>query len=453
MTTRAHRRPARFLAVLALSAPIAGVLVAVTPGTALASQSSKVALDITDGTVFGSPADVKDVTATGTITNTGSTSSGGTLVLDGPTDANGTAFHSQTGISGCSVGVLSSSCSKSATAKFLTSSVTSRRNGHYTASVGSATKGFYTNFPPTAAPGGLTAAANGNTAVDLSWSYTGTEPDGAGFEISESKNGTSTGSPIHVSTSACNGTTCGYELTYSAPGVGQTDSYSYTVTALRSSGGCSSCGDYTRSAASSSASAQLVGPPPPPSPTPTPTDGGTTGASTGSSTGSQSGGTTGSSTSGGTTGSSTSGGTTSGSTGTQSGGTTGTKTSGSSTGGTAAKPITIPKLPPLVASRRSFALGFNHFSPSLGIPKLPPLPATTFPVTAGDESSGGVYQPQLPYKNGGKKTTSVLSSPIAAFSDSIGLDKDQLMTLVAIGLVLFAAAAHVRLFLSHSADD
>jgi hypothetical protein len=442
VTIRAYRRPARVFAVLALTAPLAGTLVGLTAVPAFASQSSSVSLSgANDGEVIASPGDARDVTVTGTITNTGSTTSGGTLVLDGPTDASGSAFHSSTGISGCTVGVLASSCSKSASAKFLATQMTTRANGHWTGTVnGSATKGFYTNFKPTADPANLAAAANGRTEVDLSWSYSGTEPDKAGFEIVETHNGASQTLP-RVPTSACSGSSCGYAITYPQPAVGTTESYSYTVTALRTSGGCGSCGDYTRSAASSSASAQLVGPPPPPSPTPTPSPtGGTTGGTTGSgssggTTGSGSGGTTGSGTSGGT-----SGGTSSGSTGSHSGGTSG------STGAT--RPIVVPTLPPLVASRRAFALGFNKFSPSLGIPKLPPLPTVTFPVTAPGSDT---YQPTLPYANQTKKTTNVLSSPIAEITS--GIDTEQLMKLLAIGLVLLAGAAHVRVFLSRPVDE
>jgi hypothetical protein len=327
----------------------------------------------------------------------------------------------------------------------------SRSNGAWTATInGGSARVFYSNFAPTADPTNVAAAAVGRTQVDLSWSYSGTEPDKAGFEIVETHNGTSrTVGPV----GSCSGSTCGYSFTYDQPAVGTTESYSYTVTALRQSGGCDSCGTYTRSGTSSSAGAQLVGPPPPPSPTPTPSPtGGTTGGTTsgGTTTGSTSGGTTGSTgstTGGSTTGSSSTGGSTSGgsTTGTSTGGSTG----GSTTGQSAGKPIAVPTLPPIVASRKAFALGFNKFSPALGIPKLPPLPAITSPAVG---SGSDTYAPTLPYKagSGTKKTTSVLSSPIAAVTH---LDTEQLAKSLAVALLLLVCAAHVRLFLAASDDD
>jgi hypothetical protein len=439
--SRAQRRPARLLAVLALTAPLAGTLVLSTAAPALASQTTSVTLDgASDGDVLTS---AKDVTAVGTIRNTGSTTSGGTLVLDGPTNANGDAFHTTTGISGCNVPALSSSCSKSASAVFSASQMSQRRNGHWIATVNNAsTKSFYTNFRPTADPSNLAAAPSGRTRVDLSWSYSGTELDKAGFEVTETHNGSSR--TLGVPTSACSGSSCGYSIDYAEPGIGATESYTYTVTALRTSGGCSSCGDYTRSGPSSSAGAQLVGPPPPPSPTPSPTGGtGTTGGTTGTTTG----GTTGS------TGGTTSGGTTGGTTGGTSGGSTSTTTGGSTSGTTtgshsAGKPVVIPTLPPVVASRRAFALGFNKFSPSLGIPKLPPLPAIETPITAPGNDT---YQPTLPYSGESKKTTHVLTAPISAITTN--LDTVQLAKMLAIALLLLVSAAHVRLFLSAQDDD
>jgi hypothetical protein len=301
---------------------------------------------------------------------------------------------------------------------------------------------FYTNFKPTADPANLAASAVGRTEVDLSWSYSGNEPDKAGFEIVETHNGASRS--IIAPASSCSGSTCGYALTYEQPAYDTTETYSYSVTALRSSG-CSSCGDFTRSNTVSGATAQLVGPPPPPSPTPTPSDGSTGGTTTGDATTGSTGSTTGSTGSTtGTTGGSTTGGSTTG------GATTGGTTGGSSTTGhTAGKPIAVPSLPPIVASRKAFALGFNKFSPSLGIPKLPPLPAITAPtVGAGNDT----YAPTLPYKGGSstKKTTSVLSSPISAVTS---LDTTQLANLIAIGLLLLVSAAHVRRFITATDDD
>lgn len=433
MTSPAHRRPARVLAVAALTAPLAATLLAATVSPAHASTSTTASVALSPNqTVLTSPT---QMSAKGTITykrtNTISdptSGGGGSFYVYGPD-----GFSKNQPISSCSTGSLGTSCSSSTTLVVYASDMQDRSNGPWPVKIKDVTQTtFYTNFPPTANPENLAAAANGTTEVDLSWSYGGTEPDKAGFEVVETQ-GSSTRT-LTAPASACNGTSCGYAITYPAPAPNTTESFSYTVTALRSSGGCSSCGDYTRSAPSSSATAQLVGPPPPPSPTPTPSaSGGTTGSTTGGSTGSTTGST---STTGGTTGSSTSG------------GTTGSHTSTGGSTSTAGKPIIIPTLPPLVASRRAFALGFNHFSPSLGIPKLPPLPATNFPVTAAGSEA---YNPTLPYTPQPRKTTSVLSSPLAAITDSV--DTAQLAKSLAVALILLVAAAHVRIFLSHGVED
>jgi len=305
----------------------------------------------------------------------------------------------------------------------------SRVNGKYTAVLsGDATgsRSFYTSFGPTSTPSSVTAQGSGASRVDVQWSYSGTETDLAGFEISDGKGSTFTASPSDRS----------YTALYDNPTPGTYD-YQYTVRAMRKSGNGGS--DIPSAWSSPQADAQLVTPQPPPSPTPTPSaGGGTTGGTTGSTTG----GTTGAST-GGTTGSTTGG--TSSTTGGSTGG--GSTTSGGSTG-SASRPVAIPTLPPLVASRRNFALSFNHFSPSLGIPKLPPLPATKFPVTAAGSEA---FNPTLPYTAQPRKTTSVLTSPLAAFTDRV--DTAKLATCLAFALILLAAAAHVRVFLSHDVED
>jgi hypothetical protein len=110
--------------------------------------------------------------------------------------------------------------------------------------------------------------------------------------------------------------------------------------------------------------------------------------------------------------------------------------------------LAIPSLNPVVAQRRTFALNFNTFSPSLGIPKLPPLPATQL---ASPEE--GTFAPSLPYAApapGAGDTTDVSTSPIAAVT---ALDGAQLAKSLAFALLLLAVAAHLRLFLSgHRAD-
>jgi len=423
--SRAHRRPARVLGVVALTAPLAAVLVAGSATPALAASGSITAP--ASNTVYADPS-VTTTTASASVTL--SKGQNATLTVTGP--GLGGGINSSAAYS-CSSLVCPSTQDKTISVKVPLSASTA--NGEFTATLSgyvSGSRHFYTNYKPQADAANLAAAANGRTEVDLSWSYSA--GDAAGFEVVETQDGSSR--TLSVPASACSGSSCGYAISYPAPAEGATEDFSYTVTALRAAcDNASVCGDYTRSATSSSATAQLVGPPPPPSPTPTPSSGGgTTGGTTGSTT--TTGGTTGS-------GSGTTGGTSS-----TTGGTTGSHSSGSGTTGSASKPIVIPTLPPLVASRRAFALGFNNFSPSLGIPKLPPLPATKFPVTAAGSEA---YNPTLPYTAQPRKTTSVLSSPIAAITDSI--DTAQLARSLAVALILLAAAAHVRLFLSHGAED
>jgi hypothetical protein len=425
---------------------MAGVLLSATPSPAFAASGSI--------TSPSTAAVYSDGTTSVVADATGSYNSGEHVKLattDGPA---GTDLSQNASATNCTTSLTRSCANKGWHLTYNVGVSSSRPNGKFTLTLSgsglSSTRTFYTNFKP-GDPANFAAVANGRTQVDLSWSYSGPEPDSdkAGFEVTETHNGASR--IVVVPTSACSGSTCGLSLTYPEPAVATTESYSYLVTALRDSGGCGSAcgGDFTRSANPKSASADLVGPPPPPSPTPTPSPGGgTTGSTTSGTTGST-GGSTGSST-GGSTGTST-GGSTGGTTGAQGGATTGSKP-GSGSKGSTAKPIVVPTLPPLVASRRAFALGFNKFSPSLGIPKLPPLPATTFPVTAGENGLGDVYQPTLPYKNSeGKKTTNVLSSPIAAITSSV--DTEALVRGLAGCLILLAVAAHVRFFMSQPHEE
>jgi hypothetical protein len=430
---RAHGRTARRIAVLALTAPLSAALVLTTAGPAAASSVAWTSPTPPNGEILsGSSVQLK-----ATLSVSARESASASLKLTPPS---GSSYSY--GPWSCTGGTFGGAkCDSQMSPVNLNGD--NRPNGAWTATInGGFARVFYTNFKPTADPANLAASAVGRTEVDLSWQYSGSEPDKAGFEIVETHNGASRS--IIAPASSCSGSTCGYALTYEQPAYDTTETYSYSVTALRSSG-CSSCGDFTRSNTVSGATAQLVGPPPPPSPTPTPSDGSTGGTTTGDTTTGSTGSTTGST--GSTTG--TTGGTTTGGSSTG-GATTGGTTGGSSTTGhTAGKPIAVPSLPPIVASRKAFALGFNKFSPSLGIPKLPPLPAITAPtVGAGNDT----YAPTLPYKGGSstKKTTSVLSSPISAVTS---LDTTQLANLIAIGLLLLVSAAHVRRFITATDDD
>ncbi len=425
MTTRAYRRPRAAVAVLALAFPLSSALIGATATPALAAQSLTVSLS----GVSNNGTATQDVMVKGTITNTDGTSSGGSIVIDGPADFGSPArgYNATPSITSCSSNLVSS-CSKTASFTITLDKLRSYVNGKWTAktcddAANNCTSpvAFYTNFGPTTTPSSVSAQSTGASRVDVQWSYSGQETDLTGFEISDGKGSTFNAGPSDRS----------YTAYYDNPTPGTYD-YRYTVRALRKSG---TGGSDLASEWSNTAGAQLVTPQPPPSPTPTPT-GGTTGGTTGSG-------------SGGTTGSSTGGTTAGGTTGTT-GGATGTSTGATGTSsGSVTRPITIPTLPPIAASRRAFALSFNRFSPSLGIPKLPPLPATTFPVTApGSE----VYQPTLPYADQpGKTTTKVLSSPVASLTNSI--DTAQLAKSLAVALILLVAAAHVRIFLSHSTED
>ena len=294
-------------------------------------------------------------------------------------------------------------------------------NGRFTVALTgdgiSTTRSFFTDFAP-GTPSSVAATGTGASRVDVTWSYDGTEPDLSGFVVADDK-----GNSYPVSDPSARS----YTALYDNPEPGTYD-YSFTVKALRKNG----TGDGTVAGSSSSAaSAQLVTPKPPPSPTPgpstqpTPGGGGSTPGTGGGSTPGPGGSTPG--TGGGSAG----------------GGSTG----GSSGGSKTDRPhIAVPTLSPIVQQRRSYALSFNRFSPSLGIPKLPPLPATTF------KPASETFQPTLPYEpqeqedDGG----SLLADPMSRVT---GLDPRSLATSVAFALVLLMAFAHVRLFLAGSRDE
>jgi len=292
-------------------------------------------------------------------------------------------------------------------------------NGRFTITLSgdgiSATRSFTTDFAP-GTPSSVAAKGTGASRVDVTWSYDGTETDLAGFVVSDDK-----GNSYPVNDPAARS----YTALYDNPEPGTYD-YAFTVKALRKNG----AGDGTVAGSSSSpASAQLVTPQPP-SPTPSPSSpapggGGSTPPPGG---GGSTPGTGGGSTGGGSTG----------------GGSTGGGSTGGTSGGSKTdKPvIAVPTLNPIVQQRRSYALSFNRFSPSLGIPKLPPLPATTFKTTEG------TFAPTLPYEEQSQEQEqpgNLLADPIRTVTS---LDSEQLAENIAIALVLLVAGAHIRLFLA-----
>lgn len=318
------------------------------------------------------------------------------------------------------------SCFAEVTLTVPAAAIEGRSNGAWPVKIkGSTVKTFYSNLPP-ATPSGLTAKGTGASRVDLTWSYGGDEADLTGFVISDDK-----GNSFPVTDASARSFTAYYDNP--TPG---TYGYSYTVKAHRKSG----TGDGTVSGgASNTASAELVTPQPPPPP-PSPTAEPTTDPGSG---GTPAPGTTPAPGSGGTA--------TPGSGGTSSPGSGATSGTGTKTGGTKAgtPTLVLPSLSPVVATRRNYALSFNKFSPSLGIPKLPPLPATTFSTTA---AGAGGYQPTLPYdaQDQESEPDTVLTAPLSAVTS---LDSAQLAKSLAFALILIAAAAHMRLFLSSHRGD
>jgi hypothetical protein len=320
-------------------------------------------------------------------------------------------------------------------------------NGTWTAQLAGGNTGsrsFTTSFQP-ATPAGFSAQGSGQHDVLLTWQR-GSEPDLLGYALFE--DGSGAGQQISFDGAGCTsaGSQCSLSKTYSTDG----SSHSYDLVAKRSG---ASSGSIVRSDPASASVVLAPKPKPTPSPTPAPAPGGTPAPNGSPSPGAGSGGTTGGTTTGGT-GSGGTGGSGTGTTGGP-GGTTG----GSAPGGTATGPdgkpaAAIPTLKPNpLAQRRTFALTFNAFSPSLGIPKLPPLPATTLPSFGGEQPLPlGTFKPSLPYspQTETTKTTSILSSPTAFVSS---IDSAQLAKSLAVALLLLLVGAHLRRFLGAHVED
>ena len=398
-----RRTAARSLSVLALLAPALGVVAA--PAHASAADFVNPSTDgqvVTDLTI--------KATAPGcTPSLTKSCPSGTTLTLKGPG------------------GTITATASNSKSSYSVQANVPAgAANGSWTATLSGGNTGsrtFYTSFAP-ATPSGFAAEGSGAHDVLLSWTK-GSEPDLTGYVLYDGAGTVLDGSITPAG--ACSGSRCSYALYYDNPAPG-TYSYTYQLSALRSSGGCPGCPANVESGKTSQ-SASLTTPKPEPTPTPAPT------ADPGGSAGGSGGGTT-------------SGGSTGGG-----GGSTTGSTSGGTGSGTATKPGAKPTLPTLdavAAQRRAFALSFSAFAPSLGIPKLPPLPATTLSGT--QPLPEGTYKPQLPYQAQTEttKSTNILSSPIASVSS---FDLAQLARSLAMALILLLAAAHLRRFLGAHVEE
>ena len=420
------RRTACTLGALGLVAP---ALVALSTGTAQAAQGIS---SPADGTVYSSGTTVSVSGSFAGCSSIATSCPSGTLSVTDP--------------SGASAGSTSKTATRGSSSTSLSLSVpvsSASRNGTWTVRLSSgsttSTSHFYSNLAP-AVPSGFSASTADGDAHDvfLSWSK-GSEPDLQGYTLYDG-DGDVVQDGISAA-SACSGSTCNYALYYDNPNPG-TYSYSYSLSASRA-GGCSSgsCAP-VQSDRTSSRTASLTTPkPPPPSPTPAPTSG--------------SGGSTGGTTGGGTTGSA--GGSSSGGSGGSTGGGSGSSTSGGASNAgtgatTSASPIPLPTLDPGI-QKRAFALNFSNFSASLGIPKLPPLPKTTITLPGGEGAiPQGTYQPQLPYKSATETThsTSLIGNPISSITR---VDARKLWPMIAMALILFLSAAHLRRWIGAHVED
>ena len=350
------------------------------------------------------------------------------------------------------------------------------RNGQYTGTLSDGSSGVRTLYLAVApaTPSGFSGQASDYQNVMFSWTR-GSEADLAGYVLYD---GSGAVVDDAISLSACKGSACDYAVYYPN---GNPGTHGYKLAARRAGGGCSSCAAQVTSGTTSTSVRfeDPPPPPPPPAPEPGPTSTGGTGGSTGGSTsgtsgssgstsgtsgstsGTSTGGTGGSGTSG-TSGSSTgsTGGTGGSSTGTSGGAPVGGSSSTGSSTGAGAKPVPRPSLPSLsdqvLAARKSFALQFKAFAPSLGIPKLAPLPALTLPQVSGEAPlPDGSYERTLPYAaptvtepigdSGG------LARPVSAVRDA--LDSARLLRSLAGAMILLMLGAHVRRFLGTTSSD
>ena len=411
------RRAACRLGAIALISP---AVIGLTTGAALAAGISSPE----DGTVYSSPTTVSVSGSFGGCSSLATSCPSGTLTVTDPTG--GTAGSTN---KTAARGTSSTSMSMSVD----TGGASARPNGTWTVTLKSgsstSTSHFYTNFAP-ATPSGFAAnTADGDAhEVFLTWNK-GAEPDLQNYTVYDG-NGNVLQSGIDAG-SACSGSSCQYTLYYDNPKAGSY-TYSYELSVSRA-GGCSSSPCPTlESDKTGPTTATLTTPkPPPPSPTPAPTAaGGSTGGTTGGSSGSTSGG---------------SGSGTSGTTGGSGSATTGAKTSSS--------PVALPTLDPGI-QKRAFALNFSNFSAGLGIPKLPPLPRTTITLPGSGEGAQpqGTYQPTLPYKAATETThsTSLIGSPISSFTS---VDWHKAWPMIAMALILFLSAAHLRRWVGSHVED
>ncbi|HVF05702.1 MAG TPA: hypothetical protein VNA20_12750 [Frankiaceae bacterium] len=337
-------------------------------------------------------------------------------------------------------------------------------NGRYTATLVGGASGSRTvilQVPP-AVPSGVTATATGQRRVKVSWNAN-REPDLTGYDVFDGD-----GRTVAANLPA-DRTSHEFDL----PETGYGGEHKYFVRAHRLA--CANCSGAEGSAQISSgtsepASVTLTEPTPEPTPGDDPSNGGDPGSGggdpgTGGGDGGNGGGTGGDGGSGyegdpgppadGGTGGGTGGtGGTGGGTGGDDGGTTDNGyNSAPVNGGDFSSGTSKEAAVRAQQQRLAFGLTFKSFAPKLGAPKLPPLPQ--FAPPAPEKIPWGTYDPTLNY---GEKTV-IDASPIASgggitstFVDTLttAFEGRKLFSSIAAALLMFLAAAHLRLWLRNA---
>ncbi|HWL36680.1 MAG TPA: hypothetical protein VNQ77_10840 [Frankiaceae bacterium] len=321
-------------------------------------------------------------------------------------------------------------------------------NGRYTASLSGATTGSRTvmlQIPP-AAPTGVSAIATGQRRIKVSWNAN-REPDLTGYDVFNA-DGVSVASNLPADR-----TSHEFEL----PSSGYGGEHTYVVRAHRLA--CANCpgpdsGAQLSSPMSSPASVTLNEPTPQPDPDEEPGtdpgtdpgDGGYNGEDepgNGSTGGGGSNGGSGGGSGGGSTGGSGGGG--------NSADTDGDGYNDNSTGGSFSSGKTAQEQTRAAQQRLAFGLTFKSFAPKLGAPKLPPLPK--FAPPAPETIPWGTYDPTLDYGGDKNVTGTDTIAEGGGFRDtvydsfSMVFEGRRLFRSIAIALLLFLAAAHLRLWL------
>ena len=415
-------RRAAWLPVVVLSAP-AFLLTLATPASASVSGG------FTAPTQNATYASVQDIAITTSLTRTRNAlgQCDRTTTVDLKVQLPGSAAKLIASSTNCNTDanlryVLDPSCP---TAPFSCAPV---RNGTVTATLSggvSATRSFKLQLPP-AAPANVSAEQTGQRQITIRWNA-GPEPDLTAYEVYDANTGESIAANMSPGTEA-------FVVDFADFGYG--GDHSYLVQAYRSDGSGGSLASQT----SNSNVVTLTEPTPTPEPSPstgnptpgpgdpTPDPGPADPTPNPSSSGGFGSGSNGSGTGG-------------------SGGNTGSTPAPGSTSGFSSgqKPS---KAQIANQQRRAFALTFKSFSPKLGAPKLPPLPAFAEP-----EEEEGTYgtidygDQELRELSG--ETTGGGVRQIALDTITSVFEGERLYSSIAAALLLFLAAAHVRVWLNN----